>query len=206
MTSPLRSSLLLSSLLALGFAANAQIAGSVHDFSNEAWNPNGELCQACHTPHNAGPSVAGMNGLLWNHELTSSSFQMYTSITLDGSIDAQPGSTSLLCLSCHDGTVGLGDFGGISGTPVMAGPNLVGTDLRGDHPISIVYDPVAEPNLHPTSNLLGGAQTILSVLEGGKLECSGCHDVHNSPSEVFGPYLLRDTQVGSQLCLDCHNF
>jgi predicted CXXCH cytochrome family protein len=102
--------------------------------------------------------------------------------------------------------VGLGDFGGAAGTPVMVGGALSGTDLRSEHPISIVYDPVAEPNLHPVSNTLGGSQTILDVLEDGKVECSSCHDVHNSPNEVFDLYLLRDTQIGSQLCLDCHNF
>lgn len=200
-----RTRLLSGFLLASGSIAAAQISGSVHDFRGQTWNPNGQICEACHTPHKATVSVAGLPGLLWNHELTSATFQMYTSITLDGAIDPQPGSTSLMCLSCHDGTVGLGDFGGSTGTPTMTGPNMVGTDLRGEHPISIIYDPVAEPNLHATSNTLGGSQTILSVLEGGKVECSSCHDVHNSAAEVFDLYLLRDTRAGSQLCLDCHN-
>ncbi len=202
----LRASLQIGALVVLGSALNAQITGSAHDFSTEAWNPGGEICQPCHTPHKGAPLVAGSPGLLWNHELTTTTFNMYSSPTIDGVVSAQPGSTSLMCLSCHDGTVGLGDFGGVTGTPVLTGSTLVGVDLHGGHPISVTYDPVADPYLHPTSNTLGGTQTILSVLEGGVLECSGCHDVHNSPSEVFGPYLLRDTLAGSQLCLDCHNF
>lgn len=201
----LRRLYLLGSLLALGSLANAQISGSDHDFRGETWNPSGQICQACHTPHNAAPSVSGFSGLLWNHDLTTATFTMYTSLTLDGAIDATPGGTSLMCLSCHDGTVGLGDFDGGSGGSPMTGGALIGTDLRGEHPISIVYD-VSDAGLNPTSASLG-SQTILSVLEGGKLECSSCHDVHNSPTEVFSGAgkLLRDTMAGSALCLDCHN-
>ena len=196
---------LISSLLAVGSVANAQLAGSDHDFTNESWNNTGEMCVPCHTPHGAPTSVVGFSGLLWNHTVTSATFQMYTSVTLDGAIDTAPTGSSLLCLSCHDGTVGLGDFGGQTGTSPISGNELIGTDLRGEHPISVVYDPVADTGLHPTSNTLGGGQTILSVLEGGKMMCSSCHDVHNSPNEAFGSHLLRDTMAGSALCLDCHN-
>ncbi len=197
--------ILLGSLLAVGSMANAQISGSDHDFSGETWNPGAEICAPCHTPHNAATSVAGFSGLLWNHDLTTATFQMYTSATLDGAIDAGPGGTSLMCLSCHDGTVGLGDFGGASHATTMGGSALIGTDLRGEHPISIVYN-VADIELNPiSSGLGGGAQLISDVLEGGKVECSSCHDVHNSPNEAFGSKLLRGTMAGSALCLDCHN-
>lgn len=198
--------MLLGALITVGSNASAQITGSAHDFQGvTTWNPGGEICQACHTPHDAAPSVAGFSGLLWNHALTTATFTMYTSDTLNGAIDASPTGTSLMCLSCHDGTVGLGSFGGVTHATVIDAAHLVGTNLLGEHPISIVYD-VSDLELHPVTNPLGGgSQTIASVLENGKVQCSSCHDVHNSALEAFGDALLRNVMTGSALCLDCHN-
>lgn len=195
-------------LLLVGSVANAQLTGSQHDFytSAPAWNTSGEMCAPCHTPHNAPVAVVGFDGLLWNHSVTSATFQMYTSLSLDGAITAQPVGSSLLCLSCHDGTVGLGDFGGATGTTAMlpAAPGFVGVDLRGEHPISITYD-VADIELRATSFVMNNGQQISDVLEGGTVQCSSCHDVHNSPNEVTGSHLLRDSMAGSALCLNCHD-
>src|SRR5665811_812821 len=94
--------------------SRAAITGSSHDFSTANWNFGGEICQPCHTPHDASLDMAGSP--LWNRQSTSATFQLYSSPTFDGSSTIeQPSGTSKLCLSCHDGTVALDNFGGFTG-------------------------------------------------------------------------------------------
>lgn len=140
--------------------ALAGIQGSKHDLGTggagqgNATNGTGEVCVFCHTPHGAN---TGANAPLWNKSLPAAgSFTRYSSLgtsTLDGS-EADVGSVSLACLSCHDGsqamdvminkpgsggyTAGGASMGGatlMSGTPIP----VLGTDLSNDHPISIQY-------------------------------------------------------------------
>jgi predicted CXXCH cytochrome family protein len=128
---------------------------------------------------------------------------------------AQPGTTSKLCLSCHDGTVAVDSFGGVTGTkPIVPGsPSLVGTDLSNDHPIGFTYGPALvalDPGLKAVTSAAtigaGNTGTIESkMLFSGKLECASCHDVHNSLSgTAVSNKLLRITTTGSALCTTCH--
>ena len=83
------------------------------------------------------------------------------------------------------------------------GTNL---DLRGTHPLSITYDPAADPNLNPVATAMGTSGTIADVLDNGKVQCSSCHDVHDQET-VAGTHLLRVAQTGARasgLCLTCH--
>ncbi|MDQ7005847.1 MAG: cytochrome C [Acidobacteriota bacterium] len=202
----------------LANGAGNGITNSPHDFSSEAWNDRGEICRVCHVPHDHG-RTRGLEGLLWNHALSTASYTMYSSSTLDGAADAQPTGITKMCLGCHDGTVAIDDFDNHNG-----GTNFIGTgdqipqlsdggnpDLRATHPISIVYD-TADTGLHPTSNTMGGSGTIADVLEAGKVQCHSCHDVHDAPGEaVANTHLLRVAQTTSQggnpsgLCLTCHD-
>jgi predicted CXXCH cytochrome family protein len=206
--------LLLAGLSSVAMAVGngAGITGSPHDFS--ATYGSGEICVVCHTPHDGGRASTA-TGMLWNHDLSTATYTMYDSSissSLDGAVDAQPSGVSKLCLACHDGTVAIDSFGGASGTnyvPTYAKiPNLVdgsNLDLRGTHPISIVYDDVADFNLNdPTTTAMGLSGTISDVLDvGNKVQCSTCHDVHDQES-VAGTALLRVTNAGSQICLTCH--
>lgn len=188
------------------------IIGTKHDFSASGWS-GGEICVACHTPHNADNTIA--EAPLWNHALTGKTFALYTSPSLDATV-AQPDGSSKLCLSCHDGTVALDSFGTTTGTTFMSGSSAVGADdLGNDHPISFtfdttlattdgaLYDPAA------TSVTIGaGADSKTGniadvMLLGGKVQCASCHDVHNKFTN--GPKLLRVANTGSALCLTCHN-
>ena len=195
--------------------AMALITGSAHDFSGDAaWNGTGEICAVCHTPHNAPEAAVGP---LWNHTLSTQTYTVYTSPTgtLDGTAANPPTGASKLCLSCHDGTVALDSFGGNS----QAGANILigavnanadfGTDLSDDHPISISY--TADTSLNPTTtavtigdtNTLDG--TIGSLLvPGGTVECSSCHDVHNTYAVSTSIKLLKISNAASALCLTCH--
>jgi predicted CXXCH cytochrome family protein len=190
------------------------IVGSAHDFSDDGW-AGGEICIACHTPHNADISVG--DAPLWNHAVTNKVFALYTSPTLDAAV-AQPDGSSKLCLSCHDGTVALDSFGTTTGTLFMSGAEAVGADeLSNDHPISFVYDTAlagADGSLFDpadttrTITVGAGADSKQGTLDavmllGGKLQCASCHDVHNKFTN--GPVLLKIANTGSALCLTCHN-
>ncbi len=219
--------------------SNQVMAGSIiqsaHDFTSAtggAWST--QICLACHTPHNA---TNQQSAPLWGHVTSTAAFTLYTGIvdaggaptTLNATINA-PSGTSLLCLSCHDGTVALDSFGGTQGTTFInggvAGGSNVGTDLSNDHPISFDYttalatadgslhDPVTAPsNLMGKTTITNAAATTIAndLLEGGvRMECSSCHDVHNTftgPVAAAGTsnMLLKVDIAGSKLCLTCHD-
>jgi predicted CXXCH cytochrome family protein len=182
------------------------ITGSAHDFSTETWNSSGEICIVCHTPHNADISVTGAP--LWNHEVTGTTFTLYSSPSLDATDLGQPAASSKLCLSCHDGTVALENFGGATGgTNYVAGNDLLGTDLSDDHPISFTYDAAlatADGSLFdPTTQSSGLGGTIQDdMLLANQVQCASCHDVHNAANLGF---LLVKSNAASALCLTCHN-
>ncbi len=223
-TRMVRQSLLGLSLALAGLSAGAgSIAGSKHDFS-AVTGTNGQICIACHAPHN---TAAGLTAL-WNHALSAATYTMYNSAfssTMNGTVDAQPGATSKLCLSCHDGTVAVNSFGGVTGTVAIAAASNLGTSLTNDHPISVVYDAAlvtADGALFPITNAAnvgtGGTKsrtgTISSnLLFNTKVECASCHDVHNtftvpvatSGTGTVSNKLVKISMVGSALCITCHD-
>jgi hypothetical protein len=226
---------LLGAVLALvGVAASAAITGSAHDFSSNAvYGTAGQVCIACHAPHNA---TNGALGQLWNHTPSATAtYLVYASGTMSAAMP-QPAGLSKLCLSCHDGTIAINSFGGTSGgsaTTLAATASSLGTDLSNDHPIGIAYttamasadgglfDPssktVAVGSSGTGYKLKAAAALDTSLLLGtGKVECASCHDVHNTFSMPAGSAagqsgttttnkLLRVTMVGSTLCITCHD-
>jgi predicted CXXCH cytochrome family protein len=196
----------------LSTATAGTIVGSQHDFSGSGWS-GGEICVVCHTPHNAAVIA---DAPLWNHDVTTSTFTTYSSPTFDGSTTiTQPDGSSVLCLSCHDGTVAVDSFGGTTGSTIITGNALLGTDLSNDHPISFTYDAAlatTDPGLHDpsaTTVTIGAGTKVKTgtiqdvMLLSDKLQCASCHDVHNGFTN--GPRLLRISNAGSALCMACHN-
>jgi hypothetical protein len=199
------------------FATRAVLAGtlsgSAHDLSTQSWNPGQKVCVACHTPHNSTNAAA-----LWNHTLSSiTNYTLYASPTLKA-IMGQPGGSSKLCLSCHDGTVAIDSFGGNNGTTMISGANNLGAAaLSDDHPIGFTYDAAlvtANGSLFPTSKSVtigtGGTtktDTIANLLlYSGKMECSSCHDVHNTFTVgANGSGMVKMSSAGSAVCMACHN-
>lgn len=207
-----------------GTAWAGTIVGSAHDFSTSNWS-GGQICVACHTPHGGNTSVT--DAPLWNHTLSTATYTLYTSGTLNAGPLAQPSGVSKLCLSCHDGTVARDSFGGGAGTAgVLTGAVAVGAanqgSLANDHPIGFTFD-TALANLDgalfdPTTKSVtvgsGGTKTKTGtvanmMLFNGKLECASCHDVHNNFTAAngtgVGAPLLRVSKAGSTICLACHN-
>jgi hypothetical protein len=176
-------------LVALG-AASAAYAGRISDVRNTRHNlsasgpgtthaaPGGttEVCVFCHTPHGASQQDAAGNAVrapLWNRRIPAgSTYTPYTSSSLDAQyitdgFDNTPGGSSKLCLSCHDGTLAIGNVNVLNGATnvtipmVGTGTNpttgatgvmppgegvtsgftrFLGTDLRNDHPISVTFN------------------------------------------------------------------
>ena len=186
--------LAVGALIFAGMDATGAIAGSAHDFSTgQSWNTtNDELCQPCHTPHNADTTVTAAP--LWNHEVTSATFTVYSSATMNAT-PGRPTGLSALCLSCHDGTVALDSFGGATGSTSISGNALVGIDLRNDHPVSVNLN-TAVTNGDTELQVPTGATQLF----GGNVECASCHDAHDNANGYF----LRGSNVNSALCVDCH--
>ena len=189
--------------LLAAYSHAASIVGSKHDLK-ALTNSGGQVCIACHTPHNA---QAAQLVPLWNHTATKATFTLYSSAT-SKAVFGQPAGATKACLSCHDGTVAIDSFGGKApagaGT-VTLGSNL-GTSLADDHPVSFTYDAAlatATANaklVSPSSaSWVDSAKTV--PLFAGKLECASCHDAHDN---TFGSF-LRKSNNGSALCLTCHN-
>lgn len=206
-------------LIAGGSVAMAgTIVGSPHDFSTTGWS-GGQICVACHTPHNANTTVT--DAPLWNHALTTKTYTLYSSPTLNAAT-GQPVGTSKLCLSCHDGTVAVDSFGGATGTTFLSGAEAVGagpSDLSNDHPISITYNTALatadgalfDPSTK-TVTIGSGTQSKTgtvnaTMLISNQIQCATCHDVHNTftVSGINGDPLLKVSKAGSAICLTCHN-
>ena len=162
----------IATLVAMSVAApahaqsGADVLNSKHNLSSggtgTVTSDETQVCVFCHTPHGA---TNAPGAPLWNRELSTQTYTTYTSSSLDaetiGGRLQQPGGSSRLCLSCHDGSLAIGTVnvsGGqqnvtfnMTGTgasgEMPAGDGLLtgytrnlGTDLTNDHPISLTFD------------------------------------------------------------------
>ena len=164
------SSIAALAVVAIAMPANAQtganVAASKHNLSvtgpGSVTSDESQTCVFCHTPHAA---TASPGAPLWNRQLSAQTYTTYMSSSIDAETIAgqlaQPGGSSRLCLSCHDGSLAIGTVnvsGGqqnvtfnMTGTgaggemPAGAGTQTgytrnLGTDLTNDHPISLTFD------------------------------------------------------------------
>jgi predicted CXXCH cytochrome family protein len=207
-----RKTTLLALLLLMAVAALAQthlqttdVLGA-HDFSSTAsplHGPNANACSYCHIPHRGLSSTP-----LWNQTLSTQPYTTYTSPTSQN-VGTQPalGKTSVLCLSCHDGTVAVGQTVAI-GTLKMTGTNtsIIGTKLEGSHPFSLQL-PIKDA-AHLVPELVGSQTTTDATkavhLVDGNIECNTCHNVHIQSIDKKAPKFLVRDNAGGKLCLSCH--
>ena len=184
------------------------------------------ICVYCHAPHHTlkQADAKGITYLpLWNHELSANaSYKTYDQGTSGddpndvshklNATNLVPGDVSRLCLSCHDGTVGTNQYGfspslskGGAVPKKLVGPALIGAggDLTNHHPIGFNYADVQAVDVEIAApTVLLGSSDIDSHLWKGNMECTTCHDVHNTKNSGEKFLWVSDKQSG--LCLTCH--
>jgi predicted CXXCH cytochrome family protein len=197
---------------------------------------NGQTCVFCHTPHEGTLAAP-----LWNRSASTATYQVYASSTMDAAAPtsaAIQSSVSGACMSCHDGSIAIDVLANLSGVAhaasvaftrqatakatygangtgtnniLTAGAPFLGTDLRNDHPITIVYETAraATPTEFVTQAITGTKITVGATqplpLYGSStatatVECASCHNPHNNSLGNF----LRKSNAGSAMCLTCH--
>lgn len=180
-----------------------------------------QVCVFCHTPHEAESIAFGSGGNaygapLWNRKLSGQTYAPYSSSSMDAAdadLAVAPGGSSKLCLSCHDGTMGIDKVNVLNGarnvtvamsgsaSPVIMPGNAttgftrnLGTDLKSDHPISFTYDAAlasSDGELRTPDGAIVGTRASGTTppklpLEKGQMQCTTCHDPH-----------LRDRATGN---------
>jgi hypothetical protein len=211
----------LATLIAASAAAQESVISTLHNLSvtgpgdvralNEA-----EVCKFCHIPHNA-----VVNDPLWGHALSK---VQYTTSKLrldkeDPTSAPQPDGSSRLCLSCHDGSVALGDIGQGANAIAMAGTQrlearnrgFLGTDLSGSHPVSfrvpdgdaVTRDTIRDIGLKPLGMVKSDSAVRLDGQD--KMQCTTCHDPHSDRYYEEGrvPRFWVKPSV-EEVCLTCH--
>lgn len=165
------------------------------------------VCVFCHTSHRASPA-----GPLWNRpESNESAYKVYSRATLNAR-PGQPTGATKLCLSCHDGTVAVGNVLSLS-TPIKlrgtdrggrlraASAANLGHDLSGSHPVSFRYDQelaLLNPKLNwPIQDPEGRVKVDAS----SQVQCTSCHDPHSSQSTKY-PFWQKTTF--QEVCESCH--
>ena len=143
------------------------VKGSKHDLSTTGPGPyksadlasggTSEICVFCHTPHGGNTDAP-----LWNRTNVGS-ITPYTSDVMSALSSTFAGDSVLgaglkhvktrICLSCHDGTIAMGNvvnlpYGLTADIPILntvgglmpqAAAGFIGTNLSDDHPVAIKY-------------------------------------------------------------------
>ncbi len=181
-----------------------------------------EICVFCHTPHHGNTQAP-----LWNKSVTVYSYTTYTSDVLlglgypaaeDPKSETVHMRKTMICLSCHDGTIALGSlvnlpYGVTSDIPMLndvlempqPAAGYIGVNLRDDHPVAIQYDEYSDDELQ---TIPGAAKVRLynagslrpTKTNGDYVECTSCHDPHDNQ---YGDFLV-ESNAGSALCTQCH--
>ncbi|NOX75571.1 MAG: cytochrome c3 family protein [Gammaproteobacteria bacterium] len=222
--------------------ADDPILGSKHDFTGlndragvvamagVAFSDYGYSCVYCHIPPEevgADPQdFGGIDG--WNRYVPAlSNYQLYDSATLDNKTSG-PNPISMLCLSCHDGTMAIDmvvfrpatfDPAEDNAMHMRISPDdniescgkchngqiahdisvkMLGTDLRNDHPISMQYAGLNFRDVDFRPPDTSNGFDNGVKLYNGKVECMTCHNVHDPSRELL---LRANAEV---LCFTCH--
>lgn len=216
----------------IAFAAPGDgLLGTDHDFASgggalTASAPVG-LCTFCHTPHKAQSTL-----LLWNHTLSSNTFTWDVAKTTAGTtFPSIAGGTykgpTAKCLSCHDGSVAVGDIawykeqawpGGTGlatfkmGDALGADPNTLshqvgpGGAMKGNHPVAMPYPYNNATNTYNGQTTGAGAvlnewQADPSTLVGTKIRLFN----DDGTGAISAGVIAGKTGIECSSCHDPHN-
>ncbi len=205
----------------------AEHIGTVANSSTNGINGSSEICVFCHTPHHT-VTTLGANVPIWNrNNSTVGSYTAYGT-TLGGSTVGAPGSTTLACLSCHDGVTtfdnlanrpgkGTGaisatfwDKGAVVSSFMTSGRLNISKNLSNDHPVSVAYGTDGRASLRPTATVISavdvayGLADSASTFDGGNLTKNlWAVKGYINASATIGD-LLRGGNVECSSCHDPH--
>lgn len=165
------------------------LVGSKHDFSQNGAVAR-DLCLPCHTPHITNAEAP----LLVRKPAASQPTRSYR--TPAGELN----EASLVCLSCHDGTVAPDVFAGshaATWSDASAGGVIAGRPRLTSHAVGIEY-PTGRRDYRSAEEVTGNGAL---KLPGGKIQCTTCHDPHNTQRHAG---MLVISNERSRLCLTCH--
>jgi hypothetical protein len=221
-------------MLTMGFTVYgwAAIEGTPHDVNVMVSGGGSDLerCAMCHTPHSGTGDYPLWNREQATQVYTmyeSPTYDMGTG-ALNGPstlcMVCHNGVASQLVNYPGPGSAVNTDYD-FDDTYLNAPWSNLGTGMKDDHPISFTYNPTGDydDNGFPivatgTSGrkfvdgslanypLYGGT----AATPGSEFECSSCHAVHHTPQDSYDPaltgevFFLRISNVGSQMCTDCH--
>ena len=192
--------------LALATSAHADVSiiGTKHNLSTSGPGPvkaltESQICIFCHIPHH------GLGGAIANRPDSTATYQPYNSPTLASQPPGAPTGASRICLSCHDGTIAIGQtlasgtigMANVGPGGTLAGGSNVGTDLRKSHPVSFRPGLSSELRAPPPGD-------PVRLDAAGAVQCTSCHDPHRDLVDpVQGKFLVKSNRA-SALCLSCH--
>jgi len=191
---------------------------------------NSLTCLSCHDGTVAVDSIINMPGsgrysaaqqTAQNDAFLNASWNNPVDSPAGGGPDATTHMSMTGCMACHSSAAG----------PIGAGATdftvfVLGTDLRDDHPVGIMF-PAAGPGVdfNQPAATAGGVRffdsngnnrpdkneiRVYDTGEGYEVECATCHDPHGvgpGPGGSGGPFnrtFLRASNAGSAVCLTCH--
>lgn len=194
-------------------APGSGIEGTAHDFSADSSNSvTVGVCTFCHTPHRA-----VQTRLLWNHRLSANTFSWDVTTTTGGTpfptINSAWQGPSKFCLSCHDGSVAIGDVAWFRAAARTGAGAINSTTHDGDiYQIATTAGSMAgnHPVAHPFP-FNGSASTYNGVTTGAAALSSGWQpDPTASGIRLFvanAGNVSAGTAVGSTgiECSSCHD-
>jgi predicted CXXCH cytochrome family protein len=163
------------------------LLGSKHDFTRGGRSGR-DLCLPCHTPH----LVASPLPRLDRRPMGTQPLRPYQGMGVELT------GWSLLCLGCHDGVTAPDVYSSAHAVSVvgqLANSQLGSRGLR-SHPVGIRY-PANDEHYNP----LAAVEAAGLILPDGRIQCTTCHDAHNTHRHTK---LLRLSDERSRLCLTCH--
>ena len=210
--------LLLGAGAAWAASAGSGLVGTDHDFTSWSTTPAVGLCSACHITHRA----TGTR-LLWNHTLSTNASFSWTDVdkTIGGTTlptinNATWTGPTKYCLSCHDGSVAIGDLNWWNGAARTGGSALNNTKItdaahqiggggvmNGNHPVAFPYP--ANTSKSTYNSVTTGNMVPLAEFVGNPMTSNGIRLFNWNGSSVQAGVVTGATGMECSSCHDPHN-
>ena len=162
----------------------------IHDFSGLTGRDD-DTCSACHVPHvQIGEEELSNKG-------AGELFRIARQRPALATGRYTPGPTSMICLTCHNGSIAVSTVGTAHAMRNASGGAWSPSFATRDHPIGVPY-----PDRQKGFRAKAGVEAAGKIkLPEGRVECISCHDQHE---EEGWPHLLVMSNKRSALCVSCH--